>query len=195
MTEIIQVKNGYKISEVFGDIDKSWGWIMTLGILFIVLGTIGLGVTAGLTLVSVLFFGWLLIIGGAFQLVHTFKVKRWRSMSWQVLMAALYIGAGVVVVYDPVGAAIALTAFIAAIFFALGLIRIIIAFQIKGISGWWWPLVGGFASIILASVIVIEWPSSALWVIGLFIAIDMIVHGWTFVMIAAVARGATIYKI
>jgi uncharacterized membrane protein HdeD (DUF308 family) len=100
----------------------------------------------------------------------------------------LYLAAGGVVVYDPVGGAVALTVFIALIFFALGSIRIIFAMQLRGIRGWWWPLIGGFASILLGAIIIAEWPSSALWVIGLFIALDLIINGWTYIMIALVAK-------
>ena len=33
-----------------------------------------------------------------------------------------------------------------------------------------------------------SWPISGLWVIGLFIGIDLIVDGWTEVMLAVMAR-------
>ncbi|WP_366929751.1 hypothetical protein [uncultured Thiodictyon sp.] len=60
---------------LFGDLKRNWGWLLAFGILSTVLGTIGLGWTAseGLTLITVLFFGWLLIVGGAFQLVDAFS--------------------------------------------------------------------------------------------------------------------------
>ena len=56
--------------ELFGEVRKSWGWILVFGVLFIILGTIGLRMSVGLTLAGVLFCGWLALIGGAFQLVE-----------------------------------------------------------------------------------------------------------------------------
>jgi uncharacterized membrane protein HdeD (DUF308 family) len=35
-----------------------------------------------------------------------------------------------------------------------------------------------------------QWPLSGLWVIGLFVGIEMIMYGWTLVMLSMVARGA-----
>ncbi len=175
-------------AEVFGEAKKNWGWLLALGILFIILGTIGLGMSMALTLVSVLFFGWLLIIGGVFQVIEAFKVTGWKSVLWHVLMALVYIGAGAIILYDPVGGALALTAFIAAALIAVGVMRLIMAFQLRGAPGWWWPLVGGLLSILLGIMIMAKWPSSAFWVIGLFIAIEMIVNGWSYVMMALTAR-------
>jgi uncharacterized membrane protein HdeD (DUF308 family) len=33
-----------------------------------------------------------------------------------------------------------------------------------------------------------RWPDSSLWVIGLFVAVDMIFQGWNYIMLALVAR-------
>jgi uncharacterized membrane protein HdeD (DUF308 family) len=175
-------------AEVFGEAKKNWGWLLALGILFVILGTIGLGMSMALTLASMLFFGWLLIIGGIFQVVEAFKQKGWKSVLWHVLIALVYIGAGAIILYDPVGGALTLTVFIAAALIAVGAMRLIMALQLRGARGWWWPLVGGLLSILLGVMIMAEWPSSAFWVIGLLIAIEMIVNGWSYVMVALTAR-------
>jgi uncharacterized membrane protein HdeD (DUF308 family) len=173
---------------VFGEARKKWGWLLALGILFFILGIIGLGMSVSLTLVSVLFFGWLVIIGGAFQLVEAFKVKGWKGILWHLLLGVVYLFAGGIIVYDPVGGAIALTMFIAAALIAAGVLRIILAFQLKGEPGWWWPLVGGLLSVVLGVLIMAGWPSTALWIIGMFIAIEMISNGWSYIMIALIAK-------
>jgi uncharacterized membrane protein HdeD (DUF308 family) len=172
---------------MFGNAPKNWRWIMALGVAFVGLGMIGLGATATLTIVSVLFFGWLLVIGGAFQVIQAIKERGTSGFVWHLIIAAFYLITGAVLVYDPVGAAVALTLLIAMTFFALGFIRVMFAFQLR-LSAWWWPLIGGFASILLGAIIVAQWPTSTLWVIGLFIAIDMIINGWTYIMIALIAK-------
>ena len=35
---------------------RSWGWLLALGILFVIHGTVGLSVTGGITLFSMYFF-------------------------------------------------------------------------------------------------------------------------------------------
>ena len=61
--------------ERFGDLQKNWGWLLALGLLFIILGTIGLGMTVVLTAASVWLFGVLMLVGGGFQFVDAFKCK------------------------------------------------------------------------------------------------------------------------
>ena len=39
-------------------------------------------------------------------------------------------------------------------------------------------------------MIAVRWPVTGLWVIGLFVAIEMIVNGWSCVFMALAARDA-----
>jgi uncharacterized membrane protein HdeD (DUF308 family) len=174
----------------FGNLRKNWGWLLAFGILSILLGTLGLGMTFGLTLASIELFGILLIVGGAFQLFNAFQCKGWKSTVWHLLIALLYIAAGAIMVLDPVLASVTLTLVIAWILIAVGIMRSIMAFQMRPASGWYWPLISGVVSIALGVMIIAHWPTSGLWVIGLFVAIELILHGWSYVFVALAARKA-----
>jgi len=50
--------------------------------------------------------------------------------------------------------------------------------------------VGGIAAIVLGALIAADWPGSSFFVIGLFIAIELIVNGWTMIALALAARAA-----
>ena len=80
---------------------RNWGWLLALGIVFIILGCVGFGMLAGLTLVSMLFFSALLFVAGLSQIVDVFKSKQWKGTLWHALIAILYIIGGAVVFYDP----------------------------------------------------------------------------------------------
>jgi uncharacterized membrane protein HdeD (DUF308 family) len=175
---------------LFGELEKNWGWLLAFGILSVVLGTVGLGMTFGLTLASVLFFGVLLVVGGVAQLVDAFKCRGWKSTLWHVLIALLYVAGGVVIVVDPVLASATLTLVLAWILIAVGIMRGIIAVQLRPASGWVWPLISGIVSIALGAMIIAAWPLSGLWVIGLFVAIELILNGWSYVFVALAARKA-----
>jgi uncharacterized membrane protein HdeD (DUF308 family) len=175
---------------IFGELKKNWGWLLAFGVLSIVLGTIGLGMTFGLTLVSVLFFGVLLIVGGVFQVFDAFKCKGWKSTLWHVLIALLYIAAGALMVYDPLLASVTLTLALGWILIAVGIMRGIMAFQVRPAKGWYWPLLSGIVSVVLGAMILAKWPATGFWVIGLFVAIELIFHGWAYVFVALAARKA-----
>jgi uncharacterized membrane protein HdeD (DUF308 family) len=175
---------------IFGELKKNWGWLLAFGILSIVLGTIGLGMTYAFTESIVFIGGILLIVGGIFQLFDAFKCKGWKSTLWHVLIALLYVAAGIVMVNQPLMAAATLTLIIAWILIAVGVFRIIMALQLKPASGWYWPLVSGLVSIVLGGMILAKWPLSGLWVIGMFVAIELIFNGWSYVFVALAARRA-----
>jgi uncharacterized membrane protein HdeD (DUF308 family) len=121
---------------VFGELKKKWGWLLALGVLLIVLGTLGLWMSFAMTLATVMMFGALLMVGGVFQLLNAFQLKGWKSVLWHVLIALLYIAAGIVIFTDPVFASLSLTIALAWILIAVGLLRILMAFQLRPANGW-----------------------------------------------------------
>jgi len=46
----------------------------------------------------------------------------------------------------------------------------------------------GIVTILLGLMIINQWPVSGLWVIGLFVAIEIIFAGWSHIMIALAAK-------
>ncbi|WP_195912515.1 HdeD family acid-resistance protein, partial [Legionella pneumophila] len=102
----------------------------------------------------------------------------------------LYIAAGCIVLYDPFLASTLITAFLAAMLIIIGLTRMIMAFALKDSKGWGWLLLAGITAIILGILILMQWPISGLWIIGLFIAIELIVTGWTYIFIAISVKTA-----
>ncbi len=178
------------IDTFFGDAKRNWGWLLALGIFSVILGTIGLGMAFSLTVAGVLLFGVLLVLTSLFQLIDAFKCKGWKGTILHVLIGLLYLVAGAVAILDPINAAVALTLVLGIAFIVVGILRLIMAFQHRGSRGWIWALVGGVVSLVLGTVVLLEWPVSGLWIIGLFIAIELIVNGWTYIFIAIAARRA-----
>jgi uncharacterized membrane protein HdeD (DUF308 family) len=173
---------------VLGDLVHNWGWLLAQGLLLVVLGTVGLGMTIWLTLASVFIFGVFLVIGGGVQIFQTFKCKGWESLLWHGLIAVLYLLAGLSIMTDPLAASTLITLLLAGALIGIGAVRLIMAFQLRGLKNWGWPLVGGIAAVVLGTMILARWPVSGFWVIGLFVAIEMIFSGWSSIFIALAAR-------
>jgi uncharacterized membrane protein HdeD (DUF308 family) len=189
---------------VFGDLTLNWKWMLGLGILMSVLGVIGLGLTYGLTIISVLWFGILAIIGGIAQLVDAFKYSGWKSVAAHILVGLLYVGAGVVLIALPVQAAWWLTLLLAAVFLVTGVLRLVMAVQSSGGAAFFLGL-SGILSIGLGVLIfvIVDFPTEAAlasaqgaqawfqewgWVIGLFVALELIVQGIALISVSLTAR-------
>ena len=54
-------------------------WFVILGILLIVLGTLGIAFPFLTTIAAKIFLGWLLLIGGVVQIVHAFSARGWSE--------------------------------------------------------------------------------------------------------------------
>ena len=170
---------------------QKWGGLLTLGIVMLALGTIGLGMTVALTLGTVLVFGGFLLGGGILQLIAVFRDAEsgWKGRVFHFVTALLYILMAALIIYDPVGASAGITLFIAALFIALAVNRFSTAWQNrKQGQGWALPAIAGVADVVLAAIIVGQWPVSGLWVIGLLVAIELLFNGWLLVLVALAAR-------
>jgi uncharacterized membrane protein HdeD (DUF308 family) len=173
---------------LFGELSRHWGWLLAVGILSVILGTIGLGMTWMLTLASVVYFGVLLIVIGVAQLLQTFKSAGWKGTFLQILIGLLYLAAGIMVVSRPLLASLTLTWALGFALIVVGVMRIVVGMQHRGTSGWGGAVVGGIITLLLGLLILARWPSDALWVIGLFLAIELIVNGYTQILVALAAR-------
>ena len=170
-------------------LQRSWGWFLALGIIEIILGTIAVGASFFATLVTVVLFGWLLLFGGVLSALHAFWRKQWKGFFLDLAMGVLYIVAGLMMVGNPAEAAVTLTLLIAMFLLVGGIFRIIVALS-GHFEHWGWVLLNGLITSALGILIWRQWPLSGLWVIGLFVGIEMIMYGWTLVMLSMVARGA-----
>ncbi|HVB79186.1 MAG TPA: HdeD family acid-resistance protein [Candidatus Binataceae bacterium] len=162
-------------------------WFLVIGIALVILGLVAIGYTVEMTVVSVMFLGWLLIIAGLFEVVHGFTRRPWSGFFVNLLGGVLYAVVGLVMVANPARAAVVLTLLIAIVLIVAGVFRLFIALSTaphhRG-----WLILNGAISIVLGVMIWDAWPVSGLWVIGLFIGIDMIFDGWTEIVLALSAR-------
>ena len=169
---------------------RHWGWMLALGILMVLLGMIGLVMAAAFTLASVLVFGALLVVGGVAQTIEALRATGWKSITLHVFIALVYIAAGALALYDPVAASLSLTLFIAAMLLIAGVLRAVMAFQMRPVRGWGWVLAGGIMSLLLGIAIIVQWPVSGLLAIGLFVALKLVIAGWVCILFALAARSA-----
>jgi uncharacterized membrane protein HdeD (DUF308 family) len=64
-------------------------WFLVMGIALVVLGLIAIGYTVEMTIIWVLFLGWLLIIAGVFEVVHGFSRRPWSGFFINLLGGVL----------------------------------------------------------------------------------------------------------
>ena len=171
----------------FDVVQRTWGWFLAFGIIQIILGTIALGESALMTLFSVVMLGWLLIIGGVSSIIHSFMEREWGGFIFDMLIGLFYAVAGFMMVGNPGQAAVTLTLMISLFLMIGGVFRIAEALA-HDLPHKGWVLLNGVVTLVLGIMIWRQWPFSGLWVIGLFVGIEMLLYGWSMVMLAIAAK-------
>lgn len=159
------------------------GWLIALGIALILLGAIAFAHLFAASIATVYYLGMLMFIGGVAQLVMAFRVKTWGRSIFLVVAAILYGLAGVFAFVNPLLASTVMTLLLAVSLIASGVFRIIVAVQERQREGWGWILAMGILTIVVALMVLAGWPVNSLWILGLFLATDLIAQGfgWLFV--------------
>jgi uncharacterized membrane protein HdeD (DUF308 family) len=171
-----------------------WVWILVLGIILVITGTVAVSAPLVATLATALVIGSLVLVAGVAQLVGTFWTRDWSGFFLSLLMGVLYVVLGVMMLRAPVKAEQALTLLLACVLMVGGLFRIIGSLMYK-FPHWGWILAGGVINLILGILIWQLWPEAALWVIGLFVGIDLIFTGWTWVMLSLAIKNLKVQSI
>jgi uncharacterized membrane protein HdeD (DUF308 family) len=167
-----------------------WWLFLLLGLVSIVVGFLAISSYFIATMASVVVFGVLLLIAGGTEVVHAVMVRHLKGFALHLLAAALYLVTGLFMLEDPVRAAAVLTLVLAAGFFVGGLLRVVFSLVMR-FPGWAWVLLHGMVDLLLGGLIWSGWPESSLWVIGVFVGIDLIFHGWAWVVLALGVRTYT----
>lgn len=169
------------------ELHRHWLLFLFLGLLLVGLGTIGVVASGLFTLASVFLFGWLLLIGGAAVAAHAFWARRWGGFFVQLIFGTLNLVVGWIMIMQPGIAALSLTLLLGVSLVVQGVFRIVAALAAQT-DGRAWLLLSGVASLVLGILIWSEWPVSGVWVIGLFVGIDLLFYGWWLVSIALSVR-------
>ncbi len=165
----------------------NWGWFLALGIILILVGLAAVSMSFVATMATMTVLGVLALIGAGAEVASALWARRWEGVLLHLVVGLLYGVFGFLVLTRPVQAAAILTLLMASLFLVSGIFRIVVALAVQ-FHNWGWALLSGVVSLILGVMIWQSWPESGLWVIGLFVGIDLLVTGWTWLILALTVR-------
>ncbi|MEA2923828.1 MAG: hypothetical protein QOD25_950 [Alphaproteobacteria bacterium] len=165
------------------EIVNNWGWFLAFGIALVLLGVLAIVRSVAATVVSMLFFGWLLLFAAGIEVVQAIMVGKWAGLFQHWLSAALFGVLGALIIWRPMVTAEILTLLIGAFFLVAGAFQLITPFVIS-LPEWGWHALNGLITFVLGILILAQWPVSGLWVIGLFLGIELVFYGAAWVAVA-----------
>jgi uncharacterized membrane protein HdeD (DUF308 family) len=167
---------------------KNWFWFFLWGIALLILGIFAIGAATFTTLLSIVLLGFIILIGGIVIILDSFTFWRGRNgFLLHLLMGVLYIVVGCMLINSPLAGSISLTLLLGIFYLVLGLFRLYYSFSLRS-PRWGWNFFNGLISALLGVFILMSWPESSLYIIGLFVGIDLLFCGWAYIMAALSAK-------
>jgi uncharacterized membrane protein HdeD (DUF308 family) len=160
-------------------------WFRGLGLALLLLGVLAVVLPYFAALSVEIIVGLVLLLAGAVHLVHVFQSRRWRRVTWEIILTLLFILAGVFFLAYPFRGLLTLTILLGVFFLIHGGFTFIFAMGWKPRPGWGWMLTGGIISVFLGIIVITGLPGTAGWVIGLILGLDLFFTGLTMLILGS----------
>ena len=171
----------HNLGEALHHLKARAGWLIGLGVVLVIAGFIALMSVVAATVVSVWLVGLMMIVGGVAEIVHGFGMKGFgRALLW-VVIGALYIFAGFFTFENPLLASTVLTLILGIALIVAGVVRIVLGFNLKAGQHGGLVIFSGIATALFGLIILIHWPVSSLFALGIILGVDLMVAGFTWI--------------
>jgi uncharacterized membrane protein HdeD (DUF308 family) len=185
------------IEELADDVSGRWAvlpvspiWLIAFGVAVLALGGLAFFSIVTATIVSVYFVAIGMIVAGALEIALGLRsTSSGQKMTW-LLVGALYVAAGCFALFNPLLAAGVLTLLLGASLVAAGLVRFLISFQMRAGSQWWWTAASAAVTTLLGALVLAQWPASSLYILGVFLSVDLLAAGLAWVLVGVAAMSA-----
>ena len=174
------------------EVGRNWGWFLLWGIALVILGIIAIGSAVVTTMLSIILLGFLILIGGVIIIVDSFAFwwPKGNGFALHIILGILYMLVGITFINNPVSGSISLTLILGTFYIVIGIIRIVYSVTIR-LLRWQWNLLNGIVSLLLGILIIAYWPMASLYIIGLFVGIDLIFCGLAYINASLSAKSYT----
>lgn len=162
-----------------------------IGIAFVIIGALAVLLPARATLAGELLIAWMLLLWGAAGLWFAWEMR--PAHEWRYGAAAFGITflLGLVFLLFPGAGIEALTIVMMVVFLMEGIVSVLLGLRLSGhMRNWGWMIFSGFCSLIVGVIILIGWPQTAVWTLGLLLGVNFLSTGLALIMLGQAARTA-----
>lgn len=158
-------------------------WYVIGGILSIFVGFYAMNRPGLATLAVTKVVGILLLASGIVLFFAAIFGKARKHRLLDFLSSVLRIIVGLILMTNIIKGVLVLTLVLGAVFIVEGIFSLGLGFGLRGKNpAWGWVLLNGVASLLLGGMLIVQWPDSALWAIGLLFGINCLFSGFALIM-------------
>lgn len=169
---------------------QSAGIAQIAGVLMIIFGALAVLLPGAFSLGLELFLGWLFLIGGVLSAVTAFQHLSVKGQGWAALNGVLAAITGGLLIARPLLGVFTLTLLLTAFYVADGVCKLVAAARGEHLPARGLVVMNGVFGLIIAGIVISEWPLSAEWFLGLIIGVNLLLGGMTLLGLAAAAKKA-----
>ncbi len=173
------------------DVRRVTGWSIALSVLMIIAGFLAIAspLLAGIAVTRLV--GWLLLFSGGLHFVYAFRGGGVTAVLWEILLAVVYVIAGIYILANTFIGLATLTFVVAFYLFAESYLELAASYMMRHERGSGWLLFDGIVTLLLAVMIMSTWPASKAWAIGILVGVSMLFSGISRLMISSAVRRVT----
>ena len=110
-------------------------WFKIIGAAMLIIGLLAVILPHIATLTVQILIGVILLVAGVLNGAHALTIRKWRSVTWEMLLTALFLIAGLLFITYPMSGAFALTVILGIFFLILGIDLIFSGFALIAVGG------------------------------------------------------------
>ena len=150
------------------------------GVLLAILGLLALFTPFLTGLALSILLGAALVVGALVHVAAAFSAGSALNVAWQVVLGVVYGLVGISILANPLLGLTTLTVLVIGFFAVEGVVQLIWAVTGSGSS--LWLGLSGAVSLLLAGMLLVGFPASALWAVGVLFGVDLLVTGTSLAM-------------
>lgn len=168
---------------------KNWVLWLVVGIVSILGGLFALFNPVQATVAAEQIAGWMFLFVGVMQIFSALRENGFGAKIWALIVGAAGVFVGISLLANPLAGVLSLTVLVAILFLGLGIAKTFMAMPMRGTTFFWPVLISGLLSIVFALMIFGNFPSSAVVILGILLAIELISNGVALVALALMRKG------
>lgn len=170
---------------------SKWRWFFAIGVVLSLAGMLSILFPDVSTFATGTVFGVVLAIAGVAKMVMSMSIRQWSGFIWQELTGAAELVGGILIYFNPLKGALAVTLLIALVLLVQGILHLALAFRTRTQPGWPWFAAAGLTAIGGASALAFKIPYTIEYQPGAIAGITLLVAGVAYIAIALTMRMGT----
>ncbi|WP_407865419.1 HdeD family acid-resistance protein [Phyllobacterium phragmitis] len=171
-------------------LQPKWGWFLVLGIVLMLAGALAVALPVVSTFAVSVVLGVVLSLAGIVKMIQSLQVREWSGFIWQELTGAVELVGGILIYFNPLKGALAITLLIALVFLVQGILQIALALRVRRQAGWHWFLISGLVALAASGMLTLKLPYTSIYTPGTIAGISLLVAGGAHIAIALTLRRA-----